>query len=161
VNRFVFSLEKILRFKQHGLRLAEIRQQQAARLVRNAQAEVETIQYKLDQTCVHLQEKLGTAQDATMWVSVYAQAVRLEAALQTARQTVQRAERELQQGEAARKQATLEVETLLTLRQNRWHEYCGECQKAVQEELDELGVRRWRAARVEDADEGDSKGTQP
>jgi len=160
MQRFQFGLDKVLKFKERREWLAQIRQKQKAAAVQAAQAVEGELQDQLNLTCLRLQEKLGKPQDATMWMAVYAQSVRLEQALQSAKQKVEVASQELDEAAALRKQAAIEVEMLLSLRQKKWQEYRGDCQKAAQAQLDDMGLQRWIAAKAASIDAADLEGKQ-
>jgi flagellar export protein FliJ len=158
LRRFVFELDGVLKYKQSRELLADIQHKQAAAALQIAQVEVAALGDQLNQACARLQEKLGKAQDTTNWLAVYRQSTLLEQALQTATRQVERAAHECDRAAAARKQAAVEVEVLLTLRQRKWLDYRKKTQQAVQDQLDELGLRRWQAARADTSGESDPEG---
>jgi flagellar export protein FliJ len=160
MNRFQFGLDKVLKFKARREWLAQVAQKQKAAVVQAAQAVEDGLRDQLDLTCLRLQENLGKPQETGMWMAVYAQSVRLEQALQSAKQKVEVANKELDQAAALRKQAAIEVEMLLALRQKKWQEYRGECQRATQAQLDDIGLQRWIAGRAAKVDEAGQEGTQ-
>jgi flagellar export protein FliJ len=160
VKSFTFELDKVLKFKQHREQAAEVQQKQAAMALQAAHAKVSAIGEQLDELSLRLQTKLGKAQVTTTWIAVYLQSALLEQALQIARQDVERAARQFEKAAAARKQAAIEVETLLTLRGQKWHEFLVESERALQVGLDEIGVRRWIAARRGKPGQNETEGTE-
>jgi flagellar export protein FliJ len=160
VKRFVFALERVLKFKQRRELLAEIQQKQASAALQAAQAEAEALHEQLSQVCARLLEKLGVAQETSLWLAGYRQSASLEQALQGAKGKVERATKDLDVAGAVRKQAAIEVETLLVLRRRQWQEHHDAVQHAQQEHLDELGLRRWQTARAGKPGSGGMEGAR-
>jgi flagellar export protein FliJ len=148
MKRFHFELERVLKFKQRREQLAEVQQKQAAAALQAAQAETLALGEQLTRACLTLQQKLGKPQDATTWMAVYLQSARLQQALQTAGTKVKQAAHDFDVAAAARKQAAMEVEALLTLRQRKWQEHRRDVQQTVQEQLDDVSLRRWLGSRA-------------
>ncbi|MBX9578676.1 MAG: hypothetical protein K2X87_00060, partial [Gemmataceae bacterium] len=71
---------------------------------------------------------------------------RLGRSIAAAEEAVAAAEEKLAAAARRRTELATEAEALATLRQKRWDEWRREAQKADQEVLDELGLRRWQAA---------------
>ena len=157
---FTFELDRVLKFKRRREKLAQVQQNQASAALQAAQAAAATLRDQLDRACLRLQQKLGKPQDATTWLAIYLQSSLLQQALQTAGQKVEGAAANLQVAAAARKQAAVEVEMLLTLRQKKWQEHLREFQQTAQERLDELGLRRWLGARAGKSAAADTEGAQ-
>jgi flagellar export protein FliJ len=160
VNRFTFELDRVLKYKQRRERLAEVKHKQATTALQAARNEAEALRRQLDLACLRLQDKMGKPQDTITWLAVYRQGTILDQALQIAGRKVERATHDLAQAAAARKQAAVEVEVLLTLRHQRWHEHRVEMQRAEQERLDELGMQRWQTASAAKRDDADTEGAQ-
>jgi hypothetical protein len=109
---------------------------------------------QIAKACDDLPASVGQALDTATWLVGYWQSVRMGQALETAEQSAAEAKKEYQQADAERKKASLEVEVLVTLRKQRWTAYQQQLQKARQEELDEISLRRWMAARAEQRERG-------
>ncbi len=147
MKRFVFALDAVLKVKRHRARLAEMRQGQAAQALAAAQDVAGGIRRQLDLTCTYLQGRVGRPQEAATWLAVYLQSDWLEQQLQAAGLQVEKATRELERAAEVRRQAAVEVEALLALRERQWQEFRRTFQKMEQERLDEVGLRRWQAGR--------------
>jgi flagellar export protein FliJ len=160
MKRFTFELERVLKFKQRREQLAQVQQRQASAALQAAKAEALTLRDQLDRACLRLQQKLGKPQDATTWLAVYLQSSLLQQALQSAGQKVEGAAANFQVAAAARQKAAVDVEMLLTLRQQKWQEHLREFQQTAQERLDELGLRRWLGARAGKTAATDPEGAQ-
>jgi flagellar export protein FliJ len=160
MKRFTFELERVLKFKQRREQVAEVQQKQAAAALQAAKVEARALGEQLDRVCLGLQQKLGKPQNTTTWMAVYLQSARLQQALQTAVGKVESAAQLYDRAALARKQAAVEVEMLVTLRQRKWQVHCRDMQLAAQEQLDELGLRRWQAARAGQLGDSDTQGAQ-
>ena len=159
MKRFTFELERVLKFKQRREQVAEAQQKQAAVALQAAKVEARALGEQLDRVCLGLQQKLGKPQNTTTWMAVYLQSARLQQALQTAVGKVESAA-QLYDRAALAKQAAVEVEMLVTLRQRKWRDHSRDMQLTAQEQLDELGLRRWQAARADQSGNGDTQGAQ-
>jgi flagellar export protein FliJ len=161
VKRFQFRLERVLSVKEQRERLAEMRQRQAQARREEALAECARIEEQLAQTTASASVKLRAAAILGTWQAHYEQAVALGELLAAAQRRADEAEEQLQEANRLRIQASLEVEALRTLRAREWQSYQKEAARQRQNNLDELGLRRWLAARAtgpfgsRDAPEGD------
>ena len=145
MKRFEFRLERVLKVKQQRQRLAELRQQQARARLNAAQAVVAALQGEIRETAAAVERSVG-ANGRQLWMALYERSRILGQALEAAEVKVQQAQEELSKADAWRRQIATEVEALLNLRQQQWQGYCQEVARAQQEQLDELGLRRWLAA---------------
>ncbi|HWG43755.1 MAG TPA: hypothetical protein VN688_13285 [Gemmataceae bacterium] len=161
MKRFHFRLERVLSVKVQRERLAEMRQRQAQARREEARAECVRIEEQLNQTTASASAKLRAAAILGTWQAHYAQAVALGELLAAAQRRADEAEAQLQEANRLRIQASLEVEALRALRAREWQSYRKEAARQQQNNLDELGLRRWLAAREEgpfgspDAPEGE------
>jgi flagellar export protein FliJ len=147
VKRFEFPLQRVLWFKEQRERLAEIEQKQAAAALRVAEDEISGLQDQLGQTAAVLhQQAQGTG--PAVWLACYAQAVRIGKALEAAETRAGEARQNLLEANSRRKQASIEVEGILTLRHKYAEAHRKAEQKVEQERGDELAVSRWQAARA-------------
>jgi flagellar export protein FliJ len=163
VGPFVFSLEKVLRFKQRREWLAEVGLKQAAAVLQTRASMVAALRDQVAKACDDLPATVGQALDTATWLVGYWQSVRLGEALEAAEQQARQAAKDHQQAAAQRQQAAKEVEVLLTLRKQRWSEHQQQWQKTRQEELDEISLRRWMATQAEQREQGikGMGGTEP
>lgn len=148
MKRFDFRLQRVLKLKQQRERLAELRQRQARQVLDAARAEVARLWEQLGHTAGALTGKLGGAVPASAWVAHYDHSVQLSKILETAEAREQRAEQGVQEAAALHTRIAQEVEALLCLRGQQWASHWQEVARADQVRLDELGLRRWRAARA-------------
>jgi flagellar export protein FliJ len=147
MKRFHFRLERVLSVKEQRERLAEIRQQQAQARLEEARAECARIEEQLTRTTANASVKLREAAALGTWQAHYAQAVVLGELLAAGQRQADAAEAQLQEANRLRIQASLEVEALRALRAREWQSYRKEAARQQQNNLDELGLQRWLAAR--------------
>ena len=147
MKRFQFRLERVLSEKKRRERLAEIRQQQARMKLEEERAECGRIEEQLSHTTTNAAAKMREAASLGIWQAHYAQAVALGELLEAAQRRADDAEKQLREADRLRIQAALEVETLRLLRAREWQNYRKEAARHQQNILDELGQRRWLAAR--------------
>lgn len=143
MKRFEFRLERILKLKKQQKWLAEMHQKQAQAALDAAQAELAPLQDQLTTALAELQQG---APDAS-WLGRYQHSTRLADLVALAQAKVLAAETEYELACEARKQMAAEVESLLLLRGQEWQAYRYDLQRAQQDLLDEVGMRRWRDER--------------
>src|SRR4029077_12758307 len=119
VKRFEFKLERVLRYKEQRERLAEIRQKQAAAALKMIQDEIAGLEGRLKTTAAIMEKQLGDM-GVTAWLACHAQAVRIGKRIEAAESRAHQARLDLLEANARRKQATIEVEGILTLRHKEW-----------------------------------------
>ncbi|MCS7271042.1 MAG: flagellar FliJ family protein [Gemmataceae bacterium] len=151
MQRFEFSLERLLQVKRQLERQAEQVQRRARFAVEEAQAQVVCLRQQLQRLGEQLAGQVGCLLDGQQWATtvqlsdIYAQA------LQGAEKRLAEAEEHYQRAARLRLQLTQEVEALQTLRHQHWEQWRQQRQKVDQERLDELGLRRWQAEQAEAA----------
>ncbi|MGH7223173.1 MAG: flagellar FliJ family protein, partial [Gemmataceae bacterium] len=99
------------------------------------------------QTAADAARRLREAASLGTWGAYYECAAALDETLTAAQQRLAEAEKLLQEANRLRIQATQEVETLRHLRARQWQDYRKEAERQRQNNLDELGLQRWLAAR--------------
>ncbi len=145
MQRFEFRLERVLKLKKQREWLAELRQKQARAALEAARAEVRAIQEQVARRAAALAVGLaGAAQDGS-WLAMHQQALRLGPLLELAEARARQADVQYQEVSAARTEIAKEVEALLHLRREEWQAHRLAILKAQQEQLDEVGMRLWRA----------------
>ncbi len=149
MKRFEFRLESVLKFKQRREQLAELRQLQARAAWDAAQAEVDRLRGQLDR----LAEQMQRGGDGRAWIAGQKQAVLLSPLLDQAAGLARQAEQQYQEAAAQRTQIAQEVEALLQLRRDQLQAHQHEVARAQQEQLDEVSLRRWLAARADNPNE--------
>ncbi len=151
MRRFVFSLEQLLKVKEQHERLAKLRQQQALVSREAAAAQVLALEQILADAAVRVQRPDGV--DPVALATRQEHASRLATRLHGARVAEQRAFRELEEATRRLRQAAVDVEALLTLRQQQWQEHRRTLLRQQQEQLDDHGMRAWRGGRPGDGRE--------
>jgi flagellar FliJ protein len=146
VRRFQFTLERVLKLKEQRERVAELRQKQAHAALEMARRVVASIWSQLEQNARALEIKVGNAVPPGTWIAHYQHAAQLGQSLELADANLQRAAQELRDASAQRVQITKEVEALRHLRHQQWQNHWDETMRQEQIRLDELGMRRWKAA---------------
>jgi len=149
VRRFHFRLERVLSVKKQRERLAEIQQQQARARLEEAKAECRRIEDELTRTAASAAAKLREAVSLGTWQAPYEHVAHLSDLLTAAQARVSEAQKQLQEADRLRIQASLEVEALVGLRTREWQTYRRDAARQQQNNLDELGLQRWLAKRVE------------
>jgi flagellar export protein FliJ len=147
VKRFHFGLERVLSLKEHRERLAEMRQQFARARLEQAQAECQRLEAELVRTATSAATKLREAVRLGTWQAPYEQSALLSEMLAAAQKRTAEAEKQLQEADQLRIQATREAEALRSLRTRQWQSYRQEVARQRQNNLDELGLQRWLAKR--------------
>jgi hypothetical protein len=145
VRRFEFRLERVLRLKKQREWLAELRQKQARAALDAARTEVAAIQEQIAHSAAVLQAGLAAAGQDASWLSRHQQSLRLGLLLELAEAKARQADEKYREASAARTRIATEVEALLHLRQQEWHAHRLAVLRAQQEQLDEVGMRQWRA----------------
>lgn len=148
MKRFEFHLDGLLRVKRQLEHLAELEQQKAQQAVADARARADELKQRLTAAADSLVARVGQAVDASRWVTAYELTERLGRQIVAAETDVQSAEKKLTDARNERVQVATEVEALRTLRQQQWDKWRQEVEQAGQEQLDEVGLRRWMAARA-------------
>ncbi len=148
MKRFEYHLDGLLRVKRQLEHLAELEQQKAQQAVADARARADELKQRLTAAADSLVARVGQAVDASRWVTAYELTERLGRQIVAAETDVQSAEKKLTDARNERVQVATEVEALRTLRQQQWDKWRQEVEQAGQEQLDEVGLRRWMAARA-------------
>lgn len=143
MKRFQFSLHRLLQVKQLREQLAEAQVAQARRQVELAHEQIARLQVALAEVAARLEKAVGHTLGVESWAGWFDQSNRLERALRLAEQHLAQAEQVLNQAIHTRTRISTEVETLDTLRQQHWELFRQEAQRIEQDNLDELGLRRW------------------
>lgn len=147
MKRFQFRLQRVLSLKEQRERLAEARQQQARARLDAARAECNRLEDELARTAAEGAARWREVAALGIWQASYERSAALDEMLAAARRLAEEAEKQLQEADRLRIQASLEVESLRALRAREWEDYRKETSRQRQSNLDELGLQRWRAAR--------------
>ncbi len=147
MRRFEFRLERVLKLKKQREWLAELRQKQARVALDAARAEVAFLNEQVARSAAVLAAGLATAAGDASWLARQQQALALGPLLELAEAKARQADGKYQETSAARTQIAAEVEALLHLRGQEWQAHRLAVLRAEQEQLDEVGMRRWRGER--------------
>lgn len=151
MKRFEFRLERVLAWKRQRERLAELRLQRASLEREAARSRVRSLREQLDQSTARF---AGRAADLALRLAQSRHLAQAGELLRQAEEQLVRAEHTVKEANSVWSQAAREVEVLVRLRGRRWQDYLLQKSRAEQEQLDELGMRRWltaaRRARAEE-----------
>lgn len=151
MKRFEFRLEPVLQVKRRREWLAELRQQQARHALDTVEAEVQELQHRLARVADALTARPGPQVGPVSWVTRHQQAALIGDQLRAAQLRAAQVRQAFEEAARQRTQAAIEVESLQTLRRRMWEDFRQETRQHQQEQADELGMRRWIAAREEAA----------
>lgn len=145
MKRFAFRLDRVLRIKQLRERLATAKVQQARLAFDAATQRVNELQKHLVATAAAAESAVGSACDGAAWVDRGGHAASLGRVLEVAQAEASQRAQALEQSLEARAEAAREVEVLLTLRRQLWHEHRQELLHEQQEFVDEYALRNWES----------------
>jgi flagellar export protein FliJ len=147
MRRFHFRLERVLRLKQQRQRLAELRLKEARLKLDAAQARVVALNEEVAQAARELNDLIRGPHSSGAFLAAAAHTSRLTRALQEAAAVVDKAEHEVREATALRRQRAIEAEALLYLREQAWEAHQDEALSSQQRRLDEIGLRQWETRR--------------
>ncbi len=151
MKRFEFSLDRLLKVKKQLERLAELEQARAAKVVADARGRVDGLKSRLLQVSSAVHSAVGQGVSPGQWVNAYAVSEHLGQQIEVAEQAAKAAEAKLAAAARNRTAVSQEVESLSSLRQQQWERWQQEAAAKVQEQLDEVTLRRWMAAQTSTA----------
>jgi flagellar protein FliJ len=151
VKRFEFSLDRMLKVKRQLERLAELEQARAAKVVAEARGTVDGLKSRLLQVSSSVHSAVGQGVSPGQWVNAYAMSEHLGQQIELAEQAAKAAEAKLAAAARNRTAVSQEVESLSSLRRQQWEKWQQEAAAKVQEQLDEVTLRRWMAAQTSTA----------
>ncbi len=149
MKRFEFSLDRLLKVKRQLERLAELEQLQARTEVEKFRATLLELQTQLDRVAGRLttQDGQSTTGSPHEWAAIADLSRRIGESIEESERGVAVAEQRLAAASQERATVAMEVEALVTLREQQWDHWRREALQADQDRLDEQGLRRWQAAR--------------
>ncbi len=156
MKRFEFSLDRLLAVKRQQERLAELEQQRASQAVDAARARLDGLRAQLGRVSDQFTAAIGRPMAPSQWAAASDMSERIGQSIHQAEHAVDEAVLKLKAAAQERAQVATEVEALSTLRQQQWDQWRQETRQADQSRLDELGIRRWQAARDAGAAQGTS-----
>ncbi len=151
MQRFEFRLERVLKVKKQREWLAELAQKQARAALDAARADVAALNERIAHNAAAFASRLGSSEDAAAWLSRWQQSARLADLMDGLEAKANGAAVQYEEASAKRTAIATEVEALLFLRRQQWQEHRLLVQRAQQDQLDEVGMRRWRAGRQDSA----------
>lgn len=149
MKRFEFSLDRVLKVKRQLERVAEMEQLRARAAADAAHAALADRRRELARSADRLAASVGSALTPLQWATAATAAERLSQLLREAEAAATTADAKLAAAIDARAKIAKDVEALATLRQEHWDEWTREARVATQTQLDEVGLRRWMAARAD------------
>ena len=161
MKRFEFSLERLLKVKRQLKKQAELEKQTAQEHLTTAEATLASLRAELARISAQVAAAVGSAFNPAHWARASGKTEWLSGLIKLAEQKLRDAKQQLDAAEQKLKQLAIEVEALVTLRQQQLDQWRYESQKATQEQLDELGLRRWQAARDKADESRDAGDTAP
>jgi hypothetical protein len=141
VQRFVFSLERVLQHKERRERLAEMRRMRAGAVLQAREAAANLARGRFHEAGAVLARR--QALDVTSRLAGFRHLDRLAREVAQAEIHVREAARTLEDASAEHRRLAREAEALRQLRQRRHEEHLKQTLKAEERFLDEQGLRRW------------------
>jgi flagellar export protein FliJ len=146
LKRFQFNLEPLLKVALRKEQEAERRLFRARLDFENAKKRLAQLNEELGRLGGVLEESVGRVLTSEEWNRAFARTDLLRRAIDAAQKEADARREALLQALEARKKMAIEVESLRSLRQKRWHEYQQEVQRRQHETLGEVGMRGWQQA---------------
>ena len=149
MQKFEFSLERLLKIRRQQERLAELDVMRALSAVDAAKARVEQFREKLRQHTEELTRCVGRTMAPHEWAAGCAFSIQLGHSITLAQIDVGVAEKSLAEAKAKRSEVASEAEAMQSLRDQQYAEFKQDLQKFDQERVDEASLRRWMASAPE------------
>ncbi len=147
MKRFDFPLDRVLQVKRQLERVADLEQQRARARVAEAKQTLEKRKSELARHSDRIASTVGRAMTPVQWSSLSTSGDQFARRISEAENDLTLAEKSLAAAADAYSQIAREIEALSTFRTEQWEVWSRENQVAVQNELDEVGLRRWMANR--------------
>lgn len=149
MQKFEFSLERLLKIRRQQERLSELDVMRATAAVDAAKAKVEQLKERLSQHTAEMAQCVGRTMSLNEWTAGCDFSNRLGQAITLAQTEVAFAEKKLAEANAKRAEIASEAEAMQSLRDQQYADFKQGLQKLDQERVDEAGLRRWMAAAPE------------
>lgn len=153
MTRFAFPLDRLLKVKRQLEKLAEAKLRRAQEARDAARAAAHELRERQAGVSAYMTDSLGRGFDPTRWAAASDLSEQIGTQIAAADAAVLAAAAEFDRAAAARTEAATEVEALTTLRRQQFEKWRDDAAKAAQEQLDEVGLRRWQAAKAAAAPE--------
>ena len=148
MQRFEFSLDRVLKVKRQLEALAEREQYRARQAADTAHARAAALRQQLADVSQAMADRLGQATAPHQWLAAFETSERLGDAIAVADRHADDCDARLDAAARERAQVAGEVQALDTLRQQQFDTWRRTYQQAEQDAADELTVQRWTAARA-------------
>ena len=149
MQKFEFSLERLLKIRRQQERLAELDVMRATVAVDAAKAKVEQLREKLLHHNNAMTKCVGRTMSPHEWAAGSEYSNQLGQLINLSLTEVILAERKLAEANAKRTEVASEAEAMQSLRDQQYSEFKQDLQKFDQERVDEAGLRRWLATAPE------------
>jgi flagellar export protein FliJ len=143
MHAFEFRLELVLNYQEKQKKLAELHRQQALRIVRAIEGEIDRLQLDVRGIAASMADGVGRQDVPTPWDALHAQAHVLANLLSAAEQKLLPAQAKFATANDAYKKIASLVEALQDIRKRRWQEYVDEKAEREQLRIEEFVLRRW------------------
>lgn len=148
MQRFEFSLDRVLKAKRQ-LESAAEREQHRARLAADAaHAQAAALRERLTAVAQAMADRIGQATAPHQWLAAFETSERLGQAIAVADRHADECDARLDAATRDRAQVAAEVQALETLRTQKFDAWQRAYQQAEQDAADEVSVQRWTAARA-------------
>lgn len=148
MQRFEFSLDRVLKVKRQLEALAEREQRRAQLAADAARARAAALRRQLAEVAQAMADRLGQATAPHQWLAAFETSERLGEAIAAADRHVDECDARLEAAARERAQAAGEVQALDTLRQQQFDAWQRTYRQAEQDAADDLTVQRWTARTV-------------
>lgn len=148
MQRFEFSLERVLKVKRQLEELAEREQRRAQVASDAAHARAAALRRQLAEISEAMAQRIGQITAPHQWLMGFESSERLGQAILVADQHAEDCDAKLEAATRERGQLAGEVQALETLRQQQLDAWQRTYQQAEQDSADDLTVQRWTAARA-------------
>jgi flagellar protein FliJ len=148
VQRFEFSLDRVLKVKRQLEALAEREQRRAQLAADAARGRAADLRRQLAAIAQAMADRLGQATAPHQWLAAFETSERLGEAITAADRHVEECDARLDAASRERAQAAGEVQALDTLRQQQFDAGQRTYRQAEQDAADDLTVQRWTARAV-------------
>lgn len=143
MKRFRFHLQQVLKLREQKKRQAELHQQQVKVELEAARAEVAALEEQLAELAAALLRHERQAMPVAVWMNGSRHAVRVNNALNAAKDNASQVEQRLNEADQQRVTATTEAESVLFLRDKQWIEHRQDEARKTQDLMDEAAMRSW------------------
>ncbi len=146
---FEFPLDRLLRVRRQQERLAEVEALRARAALDVARARVAELKVRLVEVAAGLQSCVGRTMPSHQWAASTDLSARLGQSIGVAEAIAAVAQANFATADRKRAGLAAEVEALQTLRAEHLEAFLHEQNRAIQDRVDEAGLRQWMAEAAE------------